>query len=121
LRLVAIGQNRIEEVRSETGLGAMTALPMTIAKQGMQPPVSLASAREVIDQLNMAVAAAEQTKIIDLVQIEHGRMGAREPPKGMPQHLPAVRVINQSGDRQLGLADRHRGRQYQAMPQLARH
>src|SRR5438045_3936945 len=87
----------------------------------MQPPVSLAAAREVINELDMAIYVAEQTEITDLVQIEHGRVGSREPPKGVPQHLPPLRVVDQSGDRQLGLRYGHRHRQHQGPPRLARH
>src|ERR1700719_2876376 len=69
----------------------------------------------------MAIPAVEQTEVIDLVQIERGRMSAREPPKGVPQHLPAVGVVDHRGDRQIGLGDRHRGRQHQALPRFAWH
>ena len=67
LRLVAIGQNGIENMCSEAGLGGMAATPMTIAKQGMQPPVSLAATREVIDQLDMTIPAFEQLETLGLV------------------------------------------------------
>src|SRR6266481_9027246 len=101
LRLVAIGQDGIEDMRSEARLGGVPAAPVAVAKERMQPSVCLSPFGEVIDQLDMAVPAAQRVETVDLVQIERSRMSARQPPEGVPQHLPALRVINQGGDWQI--------------------
>src|SRR2546422_9866262 len=103
-------------MRPKAGLGGMTAVPMAIAKQSMKPSVCLAPGGEVVDQLDMAVAVTQRIDAFDLVEVERRRMRARQSPEGVGQDLPAVRIVDASGDRELRLTLRHRRRQHQSLP-----
>src|SRR5437667_9861772 len=78
LRLVAIGQNRIEHMTPETGLGGMAALPVTVTEQRMKPPVGFSPGGEIIDQLDMAITLAQHIDALHFVEIQCERVAARQ-------------------------------------------
>src|SRR5207245_6183227 len=77
LRLVTVGQNRVEDMCSKTGLGRMPALPMAISAYGMKPSVRLAPRRKVVDQLDMPIAIAQRVDARNLIQINRRRLRTR--------------------------------------------
>src|ERR1700733_2610219 len=77
LRLVAVGEDRVEDMRAKAGLGGMSARAMAIAKQRVQPPVALAAFGEVVGELDMAVAVAERA--CEIIEIERDAVPARQP------------------------------------------
>jgi len=59
LRLAAIGERSVEHMRAEACFGAVPAGAVAIAEESMQPAVGLLARIEIVDQLDMAVAAGE--------------------------------------------------------------
>ena len=69
----------------------MAAVSVAIAKQRMKPAVALAAGGEVVDQLDMAIAAAQRIDAIDLVEVEHrshGRAAAARTDASAPPGRP---------------------------------
>src|SRR5215472_4957461 len=59
LRLVAISQNRVEDMRPEAGFCSVTAASVAIAEQRVQPSIRTTPSRKIIDQLDMAITVAQ--------------------------------------------------------------
>src|SRR5512143_2507637 len=59
LRLVLVGQYGIEDVRTEAGLGDVSAGLLRVAEQAVEPAVGRAALAEFIYQFHMAVAARQ--------------------------------------------------------------
>src|SRR6516162_5358794 len=108
-------------MRPKAGFCRVTATPVTIAEQRVKPSICGAASGEVVDQLDMAITRVQTMDRGDLVQVECHLVCPRHSSEGMTQKLVSLRVIDQRGDRQLGLTDRHRCRQYQALPFIERH
>ena len=64
----------------------------------------------------MAIAVAERRHAGFRVEIERLGMPARQSPERAAQNLVALRVVDNRGDRQFGLANRHRRRQHAGLP-----
>src|SRR5260370_5134870 len=103
-------------MRAETGLGGMAAATMPITKERMEPAICRAPSREVINQLDMAMALAQRINSLDLIEVEGGSVGARQPSERMACNLASFRVVNASSDRKLDLMHRHRCREHQGLP-----
>jgi len=99
----------------------MTAAPVAIPEQRVKPPIRGAPAGKVVDQLDMAIAGVQSIDPSDLVQVECRLMRPRHSPERMTQNFVSLRVIDQRRNRQLGLTDGHRCRQYNALPFIERH
>src|SRR5271166_4829991 len=108
-------------MRAKTGFSGMTAAPVAIAEQRVKPPIRGASGGKVVDQLDMAIAAVQSIDPGDLVQVEYYLVRPRHSPERMTQNFVSLRVIDQRRNRQLGLIDGHRRRQYKALPFMERH
>src|SRR5262249_38306342 len=59
LRLVAVGEDRVENMRAKAGLGGVSAGAMTVAEQRVQPAVALAALGKVVDKLDVAMPITE--------------------------------------------------------------
>src|SRR4051794_23258426 len=97
-------------MRAEARLGGMTAVPAAIAEEPMEPTVGVASVGKVVNQLDMAIGAAQRPDAVELVEIERARVGTRQSAKRMARDLASIRVINAGGNRQLCLTQAHRRR-----------
>src|ERR671931_2235723 len=115
LRLVAIGQDRIENMRAEARLGGVTAISAAVTKKRMEPTVGVNPIAKVVKQFDMAIRAAQRLHAVELVEIERGRVRARQSAKGMARYLVSIRVINTGGDRQLCLTQAHWRRKHKAL------
>jgi len=99
----------------------MTAAPVAIAKQRVKPSIRGAPCGKVVNQLDMAIAVVQSLDPGDPVQVECGLVCPRHSPERITQNFVSLGVINQRGNRQLGLTDGHRCRQYKALPFIERH
>ena len=63
LRLALVGEHGVEDMRAEAGLGGMAAGAMLVAEEAVQPAVGLAAGAEIIEQLEMPIAARQRRAV----------------------------------------------------------
>src|SRR5271167_1238723 len=107
-------------MRAKTGLGSMAAVAAPIAEDRMQPAIGGGALGKIVDQLDMAIALAESLDAERTIKVEHGRMISRQASESVTQYLVPVGIAHDGGNRQLGLASRHRRRQHHGSPLRSR-
>src|SRR5437879_428781 len=88
LRFVAIGEDRVEDMRAKAGLGGVAAGAVAITEQRVQPAVAAAAASEIVDQLDMPGRIAE--RLGGVIERQRRRMAARQTAERQPRDLMAI-------------------------------
>ena len=123
LRLPVVGQHGVEDVGAEGSLGDVAGGLVLVAEQAVQPAVGLAALGEVVDQLHVAPPPISQGglgAVDEVVDVHQGGVVARQLAEPLGTDLPAVGIVGVEGQRQIGLAGRHRRRQGQRAEASAR-
>src|SRR5437870_12032255 len=63
LRLALIGERGVEHVGAKTGFRGVTAGPMLVSKQSVEPAVGNPAIRAIVNQLHMAVAGDQRVSV----------------------------------------------------------
>src|SRR6185437_3439541 len=101
LRLVFVSKYRVEDMRAEAGLCRMARLAILITEQAVQPAVDLMPSGEIINDLDMAIAAIKLGVAEQIIHVNCRRVIALQIAELMLFHQFAMRVIDQRLDRQM--------------------
>src|SRR5208282_4382828 len=94
LRLVLIGEHGVEDVSTEARLGGVSARYILVSEDAVEPAIGFAPFGEIVNELDMAVAAGKFSAAIDkLGKVQGNALAPLQATEAVARPLVPFRIV----------------------------